>query len=126
MPLATARTFAFRSGGGAPDSPGAPDPDPTQQLLDYAQSGSAVQLRDFVRGWKRMEREGEISAEEMRHQSRKLSVVIDGEGMPRRWPRRARRDARSSTESGCAQRPHGAWRATRRWCAWCTGGTGQC
>ena len=52
-----------------------------QQLLDFAQGGSVVQLRDFVRGWKRMEREGEISAEEMRHQSRKLSVVVDGDGM---------------------------------------------
>ena len=52
-----------------------------QELLTYAQSGSAVQLRAFVRGWKRMEREGEISAEEIRHRSRKLSVVVDGEGM---------------------------------------------
>ena len=56
-------------------------PESEQQLLEYAQGCSAVQLRDFVRGWKRMERDGEISAEEIRHQSRKLSVVVDGEGM---------------------------------------------
>lgn len=56
-------------------------PETEEELLEYAQSGSAVQLRAFVHGWKRMEREGEISAEEIRHQSRKLSVVIDGEGM---------------------------------------------
>jgi len=52
-----------------------------EELLEYAQSGSAVQLQAFVQGWKRMEREEEISAEERRHQSRKLSVVIDAEGM---------------------------------------------
>ena len=56
-------------------------PETEEELLEYARSGSAVQLRAFVRGWKRMEREGELSAEEIRHQSRKLSVVIDGEGM---------------------------------------------
>ena len=56
-------------------------PETEEELLEYARSGSAVQLRAFVRGWKRMEREGELSAEEVRHQSRKLSVVIDGEGM---------------------------------------------
>ena len=56
-------------------------PETEHELLEYALSGSAVQLRDFVRGWKRMEREGEIGAEEVRHRSRKLSVVIDGEGM---------------------------------------------
>ena len=56
-------------------------PETEEELLGYAQGASALQLRDFVRGWKRMEREGEINAEEIRHQSRKLSVVVDGEGM---------------------------------------------
>ena len=56
-------------------------PETEAELLEYAQSGSAVQLQAFVQGWKRMEREGEISAEEMRHQSRELSVVVDAEGM---------------------------------------------
>ena len=48
-------------------------PETEEELLEYARSGSAVQLRAFVRGWKRMEREGELSAEEVRHRSRKLS-----------------------------------------------------
>ncbi len=56
-------------------------PETEAELLAYAQSASAVQLQAFVQGWKRMEREDEISAEERRHRSRKLSVVVDGEGM---------------------------------------------
>ena len=37
--------------------------------------------RENVRGWKHLSRDGELTAEEARHQSRAFSVVIDGDGM---------------------------------------------
>ena len=50
-------------------------------LLEYARTGSAAKLEQIVRGWKHLSREGELTAEEARHQSRAFSVVIDGDGM---------------------------------------------
>ncbi len=50
-------------------------------LLKYARAGSAAKLEQIVRGWKHLSRDGELTAEEARHQSRAFSVVIDGDGM---------------------------------------------
>ena len=47
----------------------------------YARAGSAAKLEQIVRGWKHLSRDGELTAEEARHQSRAFSVVIDGDGM---------------------------------------------
>ena len=50
-------------------------------LLEYARTGSAAKLEQIVRGWKHLSRDGELTAEEARHQSRAFSVAIDGDGM---------------------------------------------
>ena len=50
-------------------------------LLRYAQSTSAARLEWLARGWKRLSRDGELAAEEVRHQSRTFSVAIDADGM---------------------------------------------
>ena len=50
-------------------------------LLEYARTGSAAKLEQIVCGWKHLSRDGELTAEEARHQSRAFSVVIDGDGM---------------------------------------------
>ena len=52
-----------------------------ETLLEYARAGSAAKLEQIVRGWKHLSRDGELTAEEARHQSRAFSVVIDGDGM---------------------------------------------
>ena len=51
------------------------------ELLAYAQSCSAARLEQVVRGWKTMDREGELTAENRRHRARRLSVVQDEDGM---------------------------------------------
>ena len=56
-------------------------PDTEATLLEYARTGSAAKLEQIVRGWKHLSRDGELTAEEARHQSRAFSVVIDGDGM---------------------------------------------
>ena len=56
-------------------------PETEATLLKYAQSTSAARLEWLVRGWKRLSRDGEIAAEEVRHQSRTFSVAIDADGM---------------------------------------------
>lgn len=50
------------------------------RLLEYADQGSAAQLERMVRGWKHLSRDGELAAEEARHQRRTLSIVIDADG----------------------------------------------
>ena len=50
-------------------------------LLEYAQAGSATNLRRMVLGWKCMERDGETGAEERRQRKRRLSVAVDNDGM---------------------------------------------
>ena len=52
-----------------------------KMLLEYAHAGSAAKLERIVRGWRHLSRDGELTAEEARHQSRALSVVIDADGM---------------------------------------------
>ena len=56
-------------------------PKTEETLLKYARAGSAAKLEQIVRGWKHLSRDGELTAEEARHQSRAFSVVIDGDGM---------------------------------------------
>ena len=56
-------------------------PDTEATLLEYARTGSAAKLERIVRGWKHLSRDGELTAEEARHQSRAFSVAIDGDGM---------------------------------------------
>ena len=56
-------------------------PETEKTLLKYARAGSAAKLEQIVRGWKHLSRDGELTAEEARHQSRAFSVVIDGDGM---------------------------------------------
>ena len=55
-------------------------PETEGTLLEYADQGSAAQLERMVRGWKHLSRDGELTAEEARHQRRALSVVIDADG----------------------------------------------
>ena len=56
-------------------------PETEEVLLEYARTGSAAKLEQIVRGWKHLSRDGELTAEEARHQSRAFSVAIDGDGM---------------------------------------------
>ena len=56
-------------------------PETEETLLEYARTGSAAKLERIVRGWKHLSRDGELTAEEARHQSRAFSVAIDGDGM---------------------------------------------
>ncbi|MYB99083.1 MAG: DUF222 domain-containing protein, partial [Gemmatimonadetes bacterium] len=56
-------------------------PETEGTLLKYAQSTSAARLEWLVRGWKRLSRDGELAAEEVRHRSRTFSVAIDADGM---------------------------------------------
>ena len=51
------------------------------ELLEFAQAGSAARLEGMVRMWKKLSREGELTAEEARHRSRAFSVFVDGDGM---------------------------------------------
>ena len=56
-------------------------PETEATLLEHAQSISAARLESLVRGWKKLSRDGELSAEEARHRSRSFSVRIDADGM---------------------------------------------
>ena len=56
-------------------------PETEATLLEYAQATSAARLEWLARGWKRLSRDGELAAEEVRHQSRTFSVAIDADGM---------------------------------------------
>ena len=50
-------------------------------LLEFARAGSAAKLEQTVRIWRKLSREGELTAEEARHRSRTFSVFVDGDGM---------------------------------------------
>ncbi len=56
-------------------------PETEATLLEYAQSTSAARLERLARGWKKLSRDGEVAAEEVRHQSRTFSVAVDADGM---------------------------------------------
>ena len=51
------------------------------ELLDLARTGSAAHLERVVRAWKRLSRADEAKRGEVLHQTRRFSVVPDGEGM---------------------------------------------
>ena len=56
-----------------------PETEPT--LLDFARAGSAANLERMVRGWKTLDRKGELAAEQIRHRSRRFSAFVDNDGM---------------------------------------------
>ena len=56
-----------------------PESEPT--LLDFARAGSAANLERMVRGWKALDRKSEVTAEQIRHRSRRFSAFVDDDGM---------------------------------------------
>ena len=56
-------------------------PDNEETLLDFARAGSAANLERVVRGWKKLDRRSEVTAEQVRHRSRRLSAFVDDDGM---------------------------------------------
>ena len=56
-----------------------PESEPT--LLDFARAGSAANLERMVRGWKTLDRKSEVTAEQIRHRSRRFSAFVDDDGM---------------------------------------------
>ena len=56
-------------------------PDTEATLLDFARAGSAANLERMVRGWKTMDRRDEVTAEQIRHRSRRFSAYVDDDGM---------------------------------------------
>ena len=56
-------------------------PESEEKLLEFARTASAAKLEQRVRMWKQLSREGELTAEQVRHRNRALSVFVDGDGM---------------------------------------------
>jgi len=56
-------------------------PDNEATLLAFARAGSAANLERMVRGWKTLDRKGEIGAEQIRHRSRRFSAWVGDDGM---------------------------------------------
>jgi len=56
-------------------------PDNEGTLLEFARAGSAANLERLVRGWKTLDRGSELTAEEIRHRSRRFSAWVDDDGM---------------------------------------------
>ncbi len=56
-------------------------PESEETLLEFAQAASAARLEQKVRMWKQLSREGELTAEQVRHRNRAFSVFVDGDGM---------------------------------------------
>ena len=56
-------------------------PESEETLLEFAQAASAARLEQRVRMWKQLSREGELTAEQVRHRNRAFSVFVDGDGM---------------------------------------------
>jgi hypothetical protein len=56
-------------------------PDNETTLLEFARAGSAANLERVVRGWKALDRKSEVTAEQIRHRSRRLSAWVDDDGM---------------------------------------------
>jgi hypothetical protein len=50
-------------------------------LLELAQAGSAANLERLVRGWNALDRRSELTAEQMRHRTRRFSAFVDVDGM---------------------------------------------
>mgnify|MGYP001545024218 CR=1 FL=1 len=56
-------------------------PENESTLLDLAQAGSAANLERLVRGWKALDRRSELTAEQMRHRTRRFSAFVDVDGI---------------------------------------------
>jgi hypothetical protein len=56
-------------------------PENESTLLELAQAGSAANLERLVRGWKALDRRSELTAEQMRHRTRRFSAFVDVDGM---------------------------------------------
>jgi hypothetical protein len=56
-------------------------PETENVLLDLAYSCSAAHLERIVRAWKTLDRRSEITAEQIRHRSRRFSAFVDDDGM---------------------------------------------
>ena len=56
-------------------------PESETELLEFARAGSAANLEQMVRMWKKLSRDEELTAEQARHRSRAFSVFVDGDGM---------------------------------------------
>ncbi len=56
-------------------------PESEATLLEFARAGSAANLEQMVRMWKKLSRDEELTAEQARHRSRAFSVFVDGDGM---------------------------------------------
>jgi len=56
-------------------------PENETTLLDFARAGSAANLERVVRGWKTLDRKSEVTAEQLRHRSRRFSAFVDDDGM---------------------------------------------
>jgi hypothetical protein len=56
-------------------------PDTEGTLLEFARAGSAANLERVVRGWKTLDRRTELTAEQIRHRSRRFSAWVDDDGM---------------------------------------------
>jgi hypothetical protein len=50
-------------------------------LLELARAGSAANLERVVRGWKRLDRKSEVTAEQLRYRSRRFRAWVDEDGM---------------------------------------------
>ena len=56
-------------------------PENEATLLDFARAGSAANLERVVRGWKTLDRKSELTAERIRHRSRRFSAWVGEDGM---------------------------------------------
>ena len=56
-------------------------PESEAELLEFARAGSAANLEQMVRMWKKLSRDEELTAEQARHRSRAFSLFVDGDGM---------------------------------------------
>ncbi len=56
-------------------------PETEDTLLEFARSGSAANLERLVRGWKTLDRKSELTAEQVRHRTRRFSAFVDVDGM---------------------------------------------
>jgi len=56
-------------------------PESEAELLDLARAGSAANLERVVRGWKTLDGRSEVTAEQIRHRSRRFSAFVDNDGM---------------------------------------------
>jgi hypothetical protein len=56
-------------------------PENENTLLEFAQAGSAANLERLVRGWKVLDRKSELTAEQLRHRTRRFSAFVDVDGM---------------------------------------------